>query len=65
MAVKIRKKAEAQLSALGSVPVTLVHEDGHTDFQVGVGLVSVMEVRQFIREANEVLAAIGEPPLTG
>ena len=65
MALKIHKKAEVSLSSLGDVPVTLVHVDGLTAFQVGIGLLSVMAVRKFIQEANEGLAAIGEPPLTG
>jgi hypothetical protein len=63
MAAKIRKSATADLGKFGGVPVSLVHEDGTTSFQLGVGVVSLADVRGFIRDANEVLTAIGEATL--
>ena len=63
MSAKIRKTAQADLGKFGGVPVSLVHEDGSTSFQFGVGVVSVDDVRGFIRDANEVLTAIGEKTL--
>lgn len=63
MAVKISKRAEADLGKLGSVPVILSHEDGKTNFQLGAALVSVADFRRLITDANTVLEAIGEPKL--
>ena len=63
MAVKISKRAEADLGKLGSVPVILSHEDGKTSFQLGAALVPVADVRRLIADANTVLTAIGEPTL--
>lgn len=63
MALKITKRAEADLGKLGSVPVVLSHLDGKTNFQLGAALVSVADFRAVITNANLVLEAIGEPTL--
>lgn len=60
MAVKISKRAEADLGKLGSIPVILSHEDGKTSFQLGAALVSVEDFRRIVVDANSVLTAIGE-----
>lgn len=60
---KIRKTAQADLGKFGGVPVSLVHEDGNTTFQFGVGTVSISDVRNFIRDANDALTQIGEKTL--
>lgn len=63
MAIKIAKRAEAQLGKLGGVPIVLTHENGVTAFQLGAALVPVADIRRFIADANEVLSAIGEQTL--
>jgi hypothetical protein len=63
MAIKVSKRAEADLGKLGSVGVTLSHVDGATTFQFGFAEVKLDDVRKFIANSNEVLAAIGEATL--
>jgi len=60
MAIKVSKRAEADLGKLGSVGVTLSHVDGVTTFQFGFAEVKLDDVRKFVANANEVLEAIGE-----
>lgn len=63
MAIKVSKRAEADLGKFGSVGVTLSHVDGRTAFQFGFAEVTVQDFRKFVTSANEVLAAIGEEPV--
>lgn len=63
MAIKISKKAEADLGKLGTVPVVLTHEDGRTSFQLGAASIPVADFRRLIADANTVLEAIGEATL--
>lgn len=60
MAIKVTKRAEADLGKFAGVPVRVEHDNGKTTINIGFAAVSTSEVREFVTKVNEVLAAINE-----